>query len=183
MKAIAVVAVFTLLALTNDSDPLKKIVDTLQDPVLKDKLILFGKGGVERIPPKTEEEYNQEKVIEYATSLLGTPHRMGGCSSQGVDCSGLVMLAHSVNNLKLPHSSEEQARYGRIVSMDEELKRGDLVFFHSTYSTSRLITHSGIYLGEGRFIHTSTRRGVVISALEEEDYWSRRFLFATRLAE
>lgn len=183
MKAALIVAIVTLFALGNDSNPLMKIIDGMEDSILKEKLIHFEKQGVERTIPQSKLAYDREAVIQYAVSLLGTPHKMGGCSSQGVDCSGLVMLSHSVSNVRLPHSSEEQARYGKIITSPEELKRGDLIFFHSTYSTARLITHAGIYLGDGEFIHTSTRRGVVISVLEAERYWSERFLFATRLSE
>jgi len=108
---------------------------------------------------------------------------MGGYSSSGLDCSGLVKLAHEQFDVALPHSSHEQARYGSIISPGEELKRGDLVFFHSTYATPKLVTHSGIYLGENKFIHTSTSNGVSVSALLDSGYWQNHYLFATRLAD
>jgi Cell wall-associated hydrolases (invasion-associated proteins) len=93
----------------------------------------------------------------------------------------MVKLAHAQFDVELPHSSNEQGRYGTILDPDEELRRGDLVFFHSTYSTPKLITHSGIYLGENKFIHTSSSRGVSISQLLDSGYWQEHYLFATRL--
>lgn len=149
------------------------------DPHLEEKILAFRKGGVEK--EVNADHYDIEGVIEYAKSFLGTPHVMGGYSSSGLDCSGLVKLAHAQFDVDLPRSSHEQGRYGRIISPDEELKRGDLVFFHSTYSTPNLITHSGIYLGDNRFIHTSSSRGVSISELFESGYWQEHYLFATRL--
>lgn len=147
---------------------------------LREKILAFKRSGVEK--KINTGNYDIEGIIEYAESLLGTPHTMGGYSSSGLDCSGLVKLAHAQFDVVLPHSSHEQGRYGTIISAGEELKRGDLVFFHSTYSTPNLITHSGIYLGENKFIHTSTSRGVSISEVFDSGYWQDHYLFATRLA-
>jgi cell wall-associated NlpC family hydrolase len=151
------------------------------DPELYEKILAFKREGVGKKIDTSH--YNIEGVIEHAESLLGTPHTMGGSSSSGLDCSGLVKLAHAQSGVALPHSSHEQGRYGTILSADEELKRGDLVFFHTTYATSKLITHSGIYLGENKFIHTSSSRGVCISALLDSAYWQDHYLFATRLSD
>lgn len=149
------------------------------DPQLREKILAFKKGGVEK--KINTENYDIEGIIGYAESLLGTPHVMGGYSPKGLDCSGLVKLAHAQFNVVLPRSSHDQGRYGTILPPDEELKRGDLVFFHSTYATPRLITHSGIYLGDNKFIHTSSSRGVSVSALFDSGYWEEHYLFATRL--
>ena len=151
----------------------------VNDPQLHKRILAFKKGGVEK-KVKTD-NYDIDGIIEYAESLLGTPHVMGGYSRSGLDCSGLVKLAHAQFDVELPRSSNDQGRYGTILSPDEELKRGDLVFFHSTYATPNLITHSGIYLGENKFIHTSSSRGVSISALLDSGYWQDHYLFATRL--
>jgi lipoprotein Spr len=153
---------------------------SVKNPDLHEKIMAFKKGGVEK--KINTNNYDIEGIIKYAESLLGTPHTMGGYSPSGLDCSGLVKLAHAQFDVVLPHSSHEQGRYGTIIiSPDEELKRGDLVFFHSTYSTPNLITHSGIYLGENKFIHTSTSHGVSISTVFDSGYWQDHYLFATRL--
>jgi murein DD-endopeptidase / murein LD-carboxypeptidase len=158
-----------------------QVAANVGDPQLDKKIHAFKRSGVEK---KTNTNgYDIEGIIEYAESLLGTPHTMGGYSRAGLDCSGLVKLAHAQFGVELPHSAHEQARYGTIISPDEELKRGDLVFFHSTYKTPKLITHSGIYLGDNKFIHTSTSRGVSISAVLDSGYWQDHYLFATRLAD
>ncbi|NJO91560.1 MAG: C40 family peptidase [Chloroflexia bacterium] len=105
---------------------------------------------------------------------------MGGLTKNGIDCSGLVMVAHQQNNINLPHDGNEQARFGKIILEKEKLKRGDLVFFHSTYNTSKLVTHSGIYLGDNEFIHVSSKKGAGIAGIDS-DYWSSHYLFGTRL--
>lgn len=166
------------VAARSGSDTFQQIIENTPDASLRERMIVFEKGGIER--SLTTDDYDVEGVIHYAESLVGTPHRMGGYSAKGIDCSGLVKLAHAQFNVELPHSSDEQARYGQII-FPENLKRGDLVFFHDTYATSKLVTHSGIYLGEGKFIHTSTSKGVVTTNLDESDYWKSHYLFATRL--
>lgn len=151
------------------------------DRQLLKKIEAFKRGGIEK--EVNVSDYDVEGVIEYAESLLGTPHVMGGYSSSGLDCSGLVALAHAQFAVSLPRASHEQGRYGVLISRRDALKRGDLVFFHSTYKKSQLITHSGIYLGDNKFIHTSTSRGVSISTLFDSGYWEDHYLFATRLEE
>ncbi len=163
-----------------DVDDLNLPETYLNDPQLHKKILAFKKGGVEK--KVNTSDYDVEGVIGYAESLLGTPHVMGGYSPSGLDCSGLVKLAHAQFGVTLPRASHDQGRYGIIIYPDEELRRGDLVFFHSTYSKRELITHSGIYLGENKFIHTSTSHGVSISALLDSGYWQDHYLFATRLA-
>jgi murein DD-endopeptidase / murein LD-carboxypeptidase len=148
---------------------------------LQEKIDAFIKAGVEK--EINTDHYDREAIIAYAESLIGTPHAMGGYSSAALDCSGLVKLAHAQFQVDLPRSSHDQARYGSLISADEELKRGDLVFFHSTYKKPHLITHTGIYLGDNKFIHASTKRGVTISVLRDSGYYERHYLFATRLDE
>lgn len=121
-----------------------------------------------------------DKIIRTARGYLGVPHCMGGTTTKCMDCSGLLVRVFADHGITLPHSSEEQARYGKVIGDRASLLPGDLVFFIRTYSTSRLITHSGIYLGDGSFIHTSSSRGVVVTPIDDP-WWSERYLFATRI--
>jgi cell wall-associated NlpC family hydrolase len=105
---------------------------------------------------------------------------MGGTSRKCMDCSGLLMTVFATHNIQLPHNSEEQARYGTIISGMDELRKGDLVFFIRTYKTNSFITHSGIYLGDGNFIHTSSSKGVTITSLNNS-WWADKFIFGTRV--
>ncbi len=119
-------------------------------------------------------------IIKTAQKYLGVPHCMGGTTSKCMDCSGLLYTTFKTHGIKFPHSSEEQARYGKYIPDRSQLKRGDLVFFVRSYKTSKYITHSGIYLGGGEFIHASSSRGVTITSLSNT-WWSERFIFATRI--
>ncbi len=118
-----------------------------------------------------------EAVIDYAYTYLGTPYAWGGSSYSGADCSGFTMAVFGEFGYSLSHSA--QAQYNRSTAVSSAERRpGDLVFF-SSYDTSG-IDHVGIYLGGGRFIHSSSSYGVTINNLSDI-YWCDHYLFAGRL--
>ena len=120
------------------------------------------------------------QVIKTAEKYLGTPHCMGGTTTRCMDCSGLTYVSFSAHKIELPRSSQDQARYGRMITDRNSLKRGDLVFFVRSYNSKDYITHVGIYLGNNRFLHTSTSMGVTRTPLDNP-WWSQRFVFGTRI--
>jgi lipoprotein Spr len=175
--ACVLVIIVSLFSATEDR--FQKLIDQQVDSDVAEQLEDFRKKGIEI--SIDHQNYDPEKVIEKAESYLGVPARMGGTSKKGMDCSGLVMMAHRSCDIEFPHNAEEQARYGEIVPTIEKLERGDLVFFYGTYSGSRFITHTGIYIGDNEFIHTSSSKGVTVSKIDDPYYWKERFVFGTRL--
>jgi len=121
-----------------------------------------------------------DEIIETAEKYLGVPHCMGGTTMKCMDCSGLLVVVFARLGINLPHNSEEQARYGKILTRIDELKKGDLVFFIKSYETSHFITHSGIYTGNKKFIHASSKNGVVITSINDP-WWNQKFIFGTRV--
>ena len=101
-------------------------------------------------------------------SWLGTPYGYGrNEKKRGTDCSGLTMeIFNSVYGIKLNRSSEGQVSNTVEISK-EQLEIGDLVFFVTRGSR---ISHVGIYIGNNKFVHSSTQRGVVINDLDERYY-------------
>lgn len=114
-------------------------------------------------------EDNHRLYVESA-EWLGTPYRLNGNSKRGVDCSGLTShLYKKVYHKQLQRNSDDQrTRDCRKVSKNN-LREGDLVFFHNGRQ-KRTASHVGIYLKDNRFIHASTRRGVIVSHLNEPYY-------------
>ena len=116
------------------------------------------------------------KLFHFVYDWIGTPYRFGGSSRKGIDCSAFTKELYSeVFNLDIKRNSRD------IFSMvspvgKEELKEGDLVFFKIH---SRRISHIGIYLGNNRFAHASSK-GVAISSLDDA-YYSRYFYKGGRL--
>ena len=144
----------------------------------KQKLKEFMDAGTEKV--LDTRNVTPDEIIMTARKYLGVPHCMGGTTMKCIDCSGLLVAVFASKGIQLPHNSEEQARYGRIITGTENLKKGDLVFFIRSYETSHFITHSGIYIGNNKFIHTSAKAGVTITSLSDP-WWSERYLFATRV--
>ena len=125
-----------------------------------------------------------EQIISYGKQFLGTPYVYGGTDLDiGVDCSGFVFEVMRKNGINLNRSSREQANNGRTIPKSE-LKKGDLVFFDTNSGPNNgTISHVGIYMGNGQFIHSSSSKrtwGITISALSE-DYYTRTYVKATRV--
>lgn len=127
---------------------------------------------------KPSQKKDDTSVVEYALSHLGARYRYGGMSSRGgFDCSGFVAYIYKKYGVNLPHSSSAQFRMGKPVSR-KELQPGDLVFFNTR---GRRASHVGIYIGNGKFIHSSSARGRVRIDTLDSGYYKERFLGGRRL--
>ena len=116
------------------------------------------------------------KLFHFVYDWIGTPYRFGGSSKKGIDCSAFTKQLYSdVFNLDIKRNSRDIFSMVSPVGKDE-LKEGDLVFFKIH---SRRISHIGIYLGNNRFAHASSK-GVAISSLDDA-YYSRYFYKGGRL--
>ncbi len=123
---------------------------------------------------------DRAEIIEVAKSYLGTPYRSGGTSRNGVDCSGFVTAVFRQFDISLPRTSLGQSSSGEHIS-ESKMQPADLVFFKT--SRRRPVSHVGIYMGKGKFIHASTRsRRVRIDDLED-DYFRKRFVVARRVVD
>jgi len=119
-----------------------------------------------------------ELVIQ-AMGLLGVPYKRGGTSEEkGFDCSGFVQAMYQKTlGLVLPHNAKAQAAATEKIDKTE-LQPGDLVFFNTL---RRAFSHVGIYIGEGKFIHSPRAGGEVRIEDMRESYWVKRFNGARRV--
>ena len=116
------------------------------------------------------------KVIEY----LNTPYLWGGTSKRGIDCSAFVQaVMYQALGVALPRTSLEQSGVGENVEV-KDLKFGDLLFFDTMHKGR--VTHVGMYLSDGYFVHSGSSTGVIVTSLEKETY-AKAFLKARRVIE
>lgn len=114
------------------------------------------------------------ELVKTARRFLGVPYRWGGTDAEdGFDCSGLTLVCYRLNGLNLPRVSRSQYRAGEPVAKSQ-LKRGDLVFF-ATHGGTR-ITHVGLYIGNGKFIHAPRTGKTVRIASLSNPYFVRTFV-------
>lgn len=136
-------------------------------------------------PPDREaisrgELQSNSRIVNAALRYLGAPYVWGGESARGFDCSGLVKRVMAELSHRVPHSAAALARLGLAVE-PEELQSGDLLFFRT--SEAARISHVGIYLQGGKFVHAARGPGkVTISSLAEPRY-RRIFAWARRLTQ
>ena len=123
-------------------------------------------------------------LVKISEQLIGKSYRLGGIGNgnDGIDCSGFMKKIYQTLTLSLPHSSREQAKLGSLVTTEWDLGRlkiGDLLFFKRNRGAQ--IGHTGMYIGQGKMIHSASKKGVVISNLGGSDYCNRNFVMAKRL--
>ncbi len=151
-------------------------------PLLKITPLENGKYLLE---PKNSSFNNMDDLlVKISKQLLGKSYRLGGngLGNQGIDCSGFMKKIYQSLTLSLPHSSREQAKLGSLVTTECDLGRlkiGDLLFFKRNRRAQ--IGHTGMYIGDGKMIHSASKKGVVISNLKGSDYYNRNFVMAKRL--
>lgn len=138
------------------------------------------KSSIGKVEKSEKLSKTDDKLIKEAKSWLGTMYKYGGHSKEGTDCSGFVMQVFlKVYDIKLPRSSKAQHAYCTEIKQSK-MQVGDLVFF-ATGKSKTTVSHVGIYIGNGEFIHASSSKGVVISKLEQ-NYYQRTFISAGRVA-
>jgi len=124
-------------------------------------------------------ERTNQNIVDYAKKFLGVKYVWGGSTPKGFDCSGFVKYVYSNFGVTLNRVSADQAKQGTTVKK-ENLQPGDLVFFNTSGGGSR-INHVGMYIGEGKFIQSSSASsGVVISDITK-GFYSNTFVTAKRV--
>lgn len=120
----------------------------------------------------------KSRLLNQYSNWKGVRYRLGGASKKGVDCSAFVQITFREQfGVKLPRATFQQRNVGKAVKASQ-LKVGDLLLFQ----TNRTTRHIGIYLGNNKFVHSSTSVGVTISDLDNS-YWNKRYREARRVLQ
>lgn len=133
------------------------------------------------LPPPVVQSGAAEDVLFRALGLVGTPYRYGGNTpDSGFDCSGLIGFVYrDAAGLQLPRSTRELIRLPVPPVPRQALSAGDLVFFAT--SGGGQVSHAGIYVGEGRFVHAPSSGGTVRLDSLSSRYWQQAYLDARRV--
>jgi cell wall-associated NlpC family hydrolase len=135
--------------------------------------------SLDAAPPSVKDRATS--LVVNALGFIGVKYRRGGdAPSTGFDCSGLVhYVFHDAWGLDLPRRAEQISHIGERIGKDQ-LKPGDLVFYSTIRKT---VSHVGIYLGDGQFIHAPSRGEQVRVEDMNQPYWIKRFSGARRISQ
>ena len=124
---------------------------------------------------------DKQKLLEDAKYFKGGKYVWGGTKPEGFDCSGYVQYLYKKHNINLPRTAWAQSQKGTPVDM-AHLQKGDLLFFLTDKKRGIPVTHVGIYLGDGNFIHAASKKdGIIISPITHGKY-AQTFVSARRVA-
>ncbi len=118
-----------------------------------------------------------DQLTSSAYKYIGTPYVYGGTTTSGFDCSGFTRQVFSDLGISLPRTSGSQYGQGQAVAKSN-LQEGDLLFFNTSGAG---VSHVGIYIGDQKFIHSQTSKGVSVTNINES-YWAKRYIGAKRVA-
>ncbi len=127
-------------------------------------------------------EVDKQKLLEDAKYFKGGKYVWGGTTPEGFDCSGYVQYLYKKHNINLPRTAWEQSKQGQVIEK-HNLQKGDLLFFLTDKKRGIPITHVGIYIGNGNFIHAASKKqGIIISPLTHGSY-AETFVSARRVIQ
>ncbi|HSI73352.1 MAG TPA: C40 family peptidase [Fimbriimonas sp.] len=122
---------------------------------------------------------SRDKAAEAGLQFIGTKYVWGGNDiNNGIDCSGFVQKLYGAIGLNLPRTAAEQANYGTPVTRYEDLKKGDRLYFWD--SKRGKIGHTALYIGNWKFVHSSSSRGGVAVDDIRDGKWQRILMCARR---
>lgn len=116
-------------------------------------------------------------IIATAKKYIGVPYRSAGTTPAGFDCSGFTQFVYKQHGISVPRASISQASFGTKLSKNE-LRTGDLVIFSNTYRKGP--SHTGIYVGNGNVIHSSSSKGITIDSIYS-GYYLNHFSYGRRV--
>lgn len=122
-------------------------------------------------------------VVQTALDAMGTPYEWGGSDENGYDCSGLIHYAYGQHGILIPRVSRDQTRTGQLLPKQvSALRPGDILGFSTNGGG---VSHVGLYVGDGSFIHSASSGGVKLSSLTATDpesrWWRDRWIVGRRI--
>ncbi|MCM1448987.1 MAG: C40 family peptidase [Clostridiales bacterium] len=181
-RLVAIAATITLITSCGSKrTTVKRHVPQAAGEITLEQLLQGNAGNGYVIGTDIELSSRARAVVDAAQRWLGTSYKYGGETKRGVDCSALVMNVYKESlGIKIPRTTAQQRKYASNVSR-KDLQPGDLIFFSSNKNRNG-ISHVGLFIGNDRFIHASSSRGVVVSKLSEK-YFMNHYHSSGRITD
>jgi cell wall-associated NlpC family hydrolase len=146
-------------------------------------IVLLFSGCLER-PISKDIDYSSikssnNKIIKIAQKHLGKPYKYGAVGPNSFDCSGFVYAVFKSAGINIPRTSLAQSKSNGKKLSKNQLKEGDMVFFDT--SLKGHVNHSGIYLGDGKFIHASSGRAYSVTISNMNGWYKDKFRWGKRI--
>ncbi len=154
-------------------------------PVHKESIPPLSSSSSVLLPNDPASRYNQisqkiKTIVQYAMQSVGTAYKWGGQTPlEGFDCSGLIVYTHKKAGIKIPRMTSMQLKNGRIVQFSD-IQPADLIFFNNPDKNQGL--HVGLYIGDGKFIHSPGKGHNVLVASLNNIYFKKNYIGARRFA-
>jgi len=152
------------------------------DPVVEEVVLAVASATIDIVDDSVysgEISAERQELLDYAHKFLGTPYKYGGATPDGFDCSGFTYYVFGQFGYSLNRSSASQINNGDAIEKSE-LIPGDLVFFSRS---GKAVGHVGIYIGDGKFIHSTSPGDVVSITGLDDTYYAKRYVGARRILE
>lgn len=137
----------------------------------------YTRDSFKTVPVAENDAHTGQKLVRKVKSAIGTPYVYGGSTPGGFDCSGLVKWAYNSVGVELPRTAREQSVVGEKIRKLEDMRAGDIVAFRHP----KRGYHTGIYLGDGKFIHSPRKKTHVRINSLSDPYFSKTLLGARRI--
>lgn len=157
--------------ITVDATPVP--IAPVATPVNKPVETTPGEPSATSTPTPTSAPSGDTSIVDSAEAYLGVPYKWGGTTDKGMDCSGFVQKVYEDAGYSIGRTTQLQAWEGKEV---EDYAPGDILCFGRSRWN---IVHTGIYIGDGKFIHSSSPEGVIVSEL---DVYGLNLVMARRLS-
>ncbi len=160
-----------------DNTGIRESKNTNFDSLLKDMINKVSANEIKDVSKDFKLDKTKKNIVDFAKEYLNIPYVWGGTTTKGFDCSGFTKYIMENYGVNISRVSKDQAKNGQPVSKDK-LRTGDLVFFDTK---GEGISHVGMYIGDGKFVHASSAAKKVVISPIDEGYYNKTYVTARRV--
>jgi len=143
--------------------------------------LLLSTGCIQKPKVIVSPVHSTNKIVIEAQKHLGKPYKYGATGPKSFDCSGFIYAVHKSFGIQIPRTSLDQSKIRGYRLSKSELKVGDMVFFDT--SSKGHVNHTGIYLGNSKFIHASSGKAYSVTISDMNGWYKDKFKWGKHINE